>query len=90
MGDLVVHGSNETDCGHFPGFMMHVSSDDHHVFGEIIRFRGMPDRESNFHVHLEDDTRHGGETFLQGIGQHTLGRDSEGIQAELKLKVLLF
>lgn len=33
LGDLVVHGSNETDCGHFTSFMMHVSTNDHHVFG---------------------------------------------------------
>lgn len=58
---------------------MNISTNDHNIFGEIIGLRGMPDGESNFDIHLENDTRDSGKTFFQSVSQNALGRYTKSV-----------
>lgn len=62
---------------------MDISSDEHDVLGESVGFRGVPERETNFDVHLEEDSADGGKAFLESVGEDTLGWDSELVQTAL-------
>lgn len=55
MGDSLVHRSHEPNSGHLAGFVVDISSDNHSVIGEGGRFGGMPDGETHFDVHLQDN-----------------------------------
>jgi len=48
--------------------MMDISTNDHNIFAQILRFGGMPDGKTHFDVHLEDDTTNSRESFFQGVG----------------------
>jgi len=52
---------------------MDISTDDHDIFTQIFGFGGMPDWETNFDVHLEDNSRNSRESFLEGVDEDTLG-----------------
>lgn len=62
---------------------MNVSSDDHDVLGESVWFRGIPERETDLDVHLEEDSTGSRESFLKCVGKDALGGDSKLVQAEL-------
>lgn len=64
LGDLLVHGGDETDRGHLAGLVMDVSTDDHGVGGQSLGLGGMPDGKSHLDVHLENDAAHRRQPFL--------------------------
>lgn len=83
LGDALIHGGHETDGGHLASLVMNVGTDDHGVFREGLRLGGMPDGEADLDVHLENDSADGGKTFLERVGEDTLGSDTELVQAKL-------
>ena len=83
LGNALVHGGHETDGGHLAGLVVNVGADDHGVVGERLGLGGVPDREADLDVHLEDDAGDGGKALLERVGEDALGSDAELVEAEL-------